>query len=547
MPPVSGAPITPSDALATLAYYRDNPLAFARDILGVHPVEYQRLILESVRDHRRTAVRSCHGVGKTFIAAVVVLWFLACHPNSKVITTAPTWRQVRDLLWTQIRALVTRAERRGYTLGGVATSSRFEFAEDWFATGLSSNIVENFLGYHAPSILFLADETSGVDQEILDAAKGYGTNAHAKELYIGNPTQVSGGFYNAFHTGSELWSCLRINAFDSPNFTEKIVRENFPTVAEYMDRKQIPYYTGPVPPPAVLAAVVEPGYVRDALVDWGEDSALFAVKVLGQFPTGADDTVVALGLVEAARARYADWLPPAAKVDRYADISCDVSRFGSDETVIASIEYNGTLRDSSTHPLFEDAPTPGDDDPGVIRDEQVNLYDRVTIREIVNTGTNTEQRRTHITAGRMLKHARELEAEGIRVRRLVVDDAGVGGGVSDNLVRLRKEGKHAYEIVEFNGGNDARQKDDYPNRRSEAWFNFAKALTRIALDPDKKLMADLVAPTYELDGDGRRVVEQKKHTKKRLKRSPDRADAVLMPYAARGIAKGRKPKRRLYT
>src|SRR5690348_3619215 len=83
---------------------RRDPVWFSREILGFDPWSKQREILESVRDNEATAVRSCHGIGKTATAAEVVLWFLAAFgPEALVVTTAPTWRQVRDLLWREIR------------------------------------------------------------------------------------------------------------------------------------------------------------------------------------------------------------------------------------------------------------------------------------------------------------------------------------------------------------------------------------------------------------------------------------------------------------
>lgn len=136
------------------------------------------------------------------------------------------------------------------------------------------------------------------------------------------------------------------------------------------------------------------------------------------------------------------------------------------------------------------------------------------------------------TTGAVLRVARDLHgrypAERVRV---VIDDAGVGGGVVD---RLREQAPDWVEVEPFLGGQApaaADRKTETPNRRSEAWFAFADQLPEIDLDPDEQLLADLVAPRYRLDSAGRRVVEPKAETKTRLGRSPDRADAVLMALA----------------
>ena len=77
---------------------QSDPVTFCTNVLGFYPWSKQREILESVRDNQRIAVRSCQGSGKTATAARVVAWFLTAYPNSRVVSTAPTYSQVRDLL-----------------------------------------------------------------------------------------------------------------------------------------------------------------------------------------------------------------------------------------------------------------------------------------------------------------------------------------------------------------------------------------------------------------------------------------------------------------
>ena len=84
-------------------YYRTNPVQFCIDILGIHPWSKQQEILKAVKNHRRIAVRSCNGAGKTFTAALTVLWWMFCYDDAIAITTAPTARQVKELLWREIR------------------------------------------------------------------------------------------------------------------------------------------------------------------------------------------------------------------------------------------------------------------------------------------------------------------------------------------------------------------------------------------------------------------------------------------------------------
>ena len=130
------------------------------------------------------------------------------------------------------------------------------------------------------------------------------------------------------------------------------------------------------------------------------------------------------------------------------------------------------------------------------------------------------------TAGRILRVARETAADGAARPTIVVDEIGVGGGLVDRLRETRE-----FPVAAFNASGKARDPREYPNARSQAWFDFAEQLPDLDLDDDEQLAAELVAPIYRIDSAGRRSVEAKAETKRRLGRSPDRADAVLMAYA----------------
>src|SRR4051794_17264488 len=87
---------------------KQDPVAFARLMLGENPWHVQEEILRSVATNPLTAVKSCHSSGKTFNAAAVALWFLLQWEESLVITTAPTFRQVK-VMWGEIAAARKRS------------------------------------------------------------------------------------------------------------------------------------------------------------------------------------------------------------------------------------------------------------------------------------------------------------------------------------------------------------------------------------------------------------------------------------------------------
>ncbi len=468
--------------------YRSDPVKWAKDVLGIHLWSRQREVAEAVRDHSRVAVRSGHGVGKTMVAAVIALWFLDTHPNSRVITTATKWSQVEKLLWHEIKQLLKRGKAREGSaqraiILGLSLQVELRLSDGRYAIGLSSKPEnsESFAGHHAPHILVIYDEASGIHSSIFEVGEGYMTTDGARALLIGNPTRTAGEFFDAFHSKRGEYHCLHISALESPAITGEWV------------------------PDDVRAALTGQAWVDSRKRAWGVESVLYAIRVLGNFAKVSTNTVMSLGDVEDAQAREID----ADSTYDHVVISCDVARFGDDETVIG--ERIG---------------------------QRCRIREHYMGRKPAVTSVGAAQGDLVYTAGRIAEYAMAHPRAHVRI---VVDDTGVGGGVTDIL---RNDG---WEVSAFNGGEAAYNPLRFPNRRSELWFQVAAQLEDVDLDEDDQLCADLVSPRYTYDLKTRKVVERKEETKKRLGRSPDRADAINLlfvpgetppPPAAGSAAKG---------
>lgn len=436
--------------MSRLDTYRADPVRFAREVLGWEAWSKQAEILASVRDHPRTSVASSHGVGKTSTAAVAALWYLSVFPDSRVVSTAPTQRQLRDVLWREIASLYHAS--RGF-IGGELFGTRLELSPTWFAVGLTTESPEQFQGHHAEHLLLIADEASGIEEPIYEAAMGSLTSPESRLLLISNATRPSGSFFDSFHSARDFYNGIRISAFDTPAFTgEKVSRK-------------------------VARRLVSKTWVEAMTRKWGEGSPLWQVRINAQFPTASDDLVIGLGDVEDAQRR--DVEPGLPLV-----VSCDVARFGADSTVIAVRQGN-----------------------------RVRIEKSYSGRDLMRT------------VGEILTTARKLERDTGGKPLLVVDDAGVGGGVVDRLKEQRE-----YPVEAFNGATASRSQE-YARRRDASWFRFSELLPNLDLPADEDLAADLLAPRYSIDSAGRRVVEPKSETKRRLRRSPDRGDAVTMAFA----------------
>lgn len=103
-----------------------------------------------------------------------------------------------------------------------------------------------------------------------------------------------------------------------------------------------------------------------------------------------------------------------------------------------------------------------------------------------------------------------------------VDDTGVGGGVTDDLIR------RGYNVMPINFGQKPFDTDKYPNLISEAWFYMASIMDSVQLDRDNDLLMELSSRKWVMDTKGRRGVEGKDAYKKRGYRSPDKADATIL-------------------
>jgi len=293
--------------------WQDHPEDYMQEVLGFAPwtcidADDQLDIVHAIRDHKRVSVRSGNGVGKTAVAARIAHWFLNCFYKSIVITTAPTTRQVEKLLWGEMRDAHKNAV---VDLGGELLQTELRYEDKWYAIGFSTDEKEKFQGFHAPYILIIVDEASGVSDDICEAIEGILTTENARILLIGNPTDPN-SFFGSTHLHPKIsaeWVRLHISCYNSPN-----VRAG---------KNVIP----------ALCAYDWPEQKRKA---WGEYNPFFIVRVIGNFPDTGEDYLVPYHMVHSALERTIT--PAGNKI-----FSIDVARFGGDKSVIGRM-WGGQFR-----------------------------------------------------------------------------------------------------------------------------------------------------------------------------------------------------------
>ena len=298
-----------------------SPVAFAREVLGVELWSKQHEVLEALREHRRVAVKSGNGLGKGFSAAVAILWFLYCHDPAVVLSTAPTFRQVRHVLWREVHRLYRRAR---FSLGGKLLDTRLEMSEGRYALGLSADSHDEFQGFHSSNMLIVVDEAEGVEEAIYEAIEAVMTSENCRLLLIGNPTTVSGTFRRAFYEDRDLYHTITISALESPNVLEGQANIRGLTTRKWVEeRKKV----------------------------WGEENPIYQARVLGEFPDQGEDTLIPLSRIDAVVSPR-HYEPPASEdLDGLSGteplggdpvvLAVDVARFGSDKSVI--LRRRGTV------------------------------------------------------------------------------------------------------------------------------------------------------------------------------------------------------------
>ncbi len=490
-----------------LTPYATDPLGFCRAVLGVEPTPDQCDFLPALHEWpRRVKVKSGHGVGKTFGAAVAAVHWFYTRPQSVIITTAPTERDVIDLLWTEIRLLVARAKLPDLFVGPVAPEMR-DGGEHW-AKGYTARKGESFQGRHRPHMLFIFDEDEG-----LEASYWKTTNTMFKPdmghswLAIGNPTTTtSQSFAEESLTdldGRPKWRLFTVSCLTHPNILAGQAGRPLP-VPNAVTLAQVNQYVADWCQPV-------PADQRDAGkgdIEWPTGSGrwyrpgpLFQSRVLGIRPPQGTTAVWGEGAWQFACRRGPDEPEALVMAGEVPEVGVDVAVYGDDWTTIHSRVGPVSLAHRAANGW------PPDETAGQIKAE---------CRRLAEWANNYRP----ATLG-------PVRPEDIRVK---VELDGYGAGVLSH-----GDGWNWVGVSASGSPNDG---EAYPNRRSEVWFVGADRaaegrldVSRLPADVRQRLRQQLLMPTYKLNGAGQKVVEPKVDTKKRLGRSPDDADGFNMAYA----------------
>lgn len=497
---MSAIQLTP-EVVGAADAFQASPEPYLTQVLGVDSLEeYQIKVARTVWENDRTAIAACHDLGKTFLMARLAMTFLNVFPYSKVITTAPTFTQVERILWSEIRAAHAKAK---WPLGGKLNLTDWSFGPDWFAIGISprnevtggegQGTQSSFQGYHAPHIMVLFDEATGISHNIWNMVEGLLTSANVKFVAIGNPTSKESEFYRCFR--AKNWAKVYLTCFDSPNLiangiTNKellkaeVLRVQAMNDAEAVERLR----SYKVVRPYLLTLK----WVVEQCMRWGFDHPLTVSKIFGEFPDASEKSLVSLGIVEQAQLRV--YWPTSS--DRKI-LGVDVARYGADSSVITALH-------------------------GLKQLSRKEFY-KHSIPDV---------------AGEVIALSREIGGADV----IVVDETGLGGGVVDLLqdeIGKSLPGNCEVRGIQF-GANPGHESDpqldalksEYANMKARMFGLLRDDLKRadgLALLNESVYLEELPSINYKYNPKGQLVIESKDDFKKRTgRKSPDSADSLAL-------------------
>lgn len=459
--------------------YVNDPVLWVQERLSGFVWSKQREILQSVRDNRRTCVKSCHGAGKSYTAGLIAAWWIDSHKpgEAKVITSAPTGDQVRAILWQEI----SRAHAKGNLPG------RLNQTEWWLQIGDREEMVgigrkpaehnaAALQGWHERYVLLILDEADGIDKTLWDQGDGLLSNDDCRLLAIGNPEDPSSEFANECKPGSGS-HVIQISAFDTPNFTG----ENVPDELKHR--------------------LVGKSWVEEKKRKWGENNPLYISKVLGEFPEINTDSLIPIKWVRLAQERDLREITKQKLLEGRREIpnelGCDVG--------------GGRNHSTITHRLGAVARVVHDDrNPDTMQTlsailaklEQTGATQAKI--DMIGIGLGAAQRAKEIANDQAVKRdtpdiaERAAKVIGVDVRRKANDN--------EHFINLRAEGYWSLR-ERFNPENELRD-----------------PLSSIDIDPDDDDLAAQLLSIKSKSSSGRIQIEEKTQP------SPDKADSVMLAF-----------------
>jgi hypothetical protein len=298
-----------SDEEIFIEAIRAKPKIYFNDVLEATLWQKQEEVLDEIVHRKRIVVPSGHALGKDFLGGGLPLWWLSAYRPSIVIMTAPTDRQVKDVMWGELTTQYHRAAALGHPIGGKLITKNLYLGDKWYCTAFTTKETKGqtgkFSGYHAPNVLIIVSEAQALDDSLYEQMEGILASENCRIILLGNPVRTAGYFAAAIR-GSD-YHTIRFDCEDNPNYLQK--KTVIPGLASYE-------------------------WVEKMKKLWGLDSPQYYSRIKGLLPLNSVDACIDYAVAE-SRIK-ASILYKYNKKRRI--VACDPASYGDDDAVIYVME-----------------------------------------------------------------------------------------------------------------------------------------------------------------------------------------------------------------
>lgn len=462
---------------------------FVRDVLKARLDKEQQDIITSVQFNPMTAVASGTARGKDFVAACASLCFFYLTPkfngngvlveNTKVAMTAPTGRQVTNIMVPEVRRLLRNA---GCLPGRIVAGDIRTDYEEWFLTGFKAgdDATEAWSGFHASNTMFVVTEATGISETTFNAIEG-NLQGNSRLLIVFNPNITTG--YAARAMKSDRFHKFRLDSLHAENVVSK--ENRIPGQVDYeWVKDKVKSWTTPIQEEEFNEGegdfVWEGGFYRP--------NDLFRVKVRGMFPKVAEDVLIPYEWIEIANRNWEIYMQETPINHSPEILGVDVAGMGRDKSVICH-----------------------------------------------RFGRFVERFQTHQSAGKAdHMHVTGMVAGPLKDKRVFafIDTIGEGAGVYSRLLELGYDNAVSCKYSEgAQGLSDITEVYTFANMRAylfwcvRDWLD-PKNKNVPCLPPDDDFTEEATEIKWKFQSNGSIIIEPKEEIIKRLKRSTDKFDSL---------------------
>ena len=458
-------------------------------MLGANLDKEQQAILSSVQHNKMTAVASGTARGKDYVAACAAMCFMYLTPrfdkdgnlfkNTKIAMTAPTGRQVKDIMIPEVARLFRKAK---FLPGRLLSNGIRTNYDEWYLTGFKSSEdnTEAWSGFHAVNTMFIVTEASGIAESTFNAIEG-NLQGNSRLLIVFNPNVTTG--YAAKAMKSARFHRFRLNSLNAENVVSK--KNVIPGQVDYewvKDKVE------------TWASLIRPSEFDKGQGDfiWEgkmyRPNDLFRVKVLGLFPKAAEDILIPYEWIELANQRWQQLHDDGFVSKKHVRLGVDVAGMGRDSSVLVP-RYGSWI-------------------PEIKANQSGGQADHMKV------------------VGMTVPYLQDKKAKAF------IDTIGEGAGVYSRLVELEHNNAYSCKFSEgVKGMHDVTGQYSFANMRAylfwavRDWLNPKNGFDP-ALPPDDGLAEEATEIHWSFQSNGNIIIEPKEEIKKRLKRSPDKFDAL---------------------